>query len=54
MKPKLESLDAVRAIACLFVVSFHAYLTLFGYSGLSMFSCCRAFCRRTTMPIETA
>ena len=37
MKPKLESLDAVRAIACLFVVSFHAYLTLFGYSGLSMF-----------------
>ena len=25
------------AIACLFVVSFHAYLTLFGYSGLSMF-----------------
>lgn len=37
MKPKLESLDAVRAIACLFVVSFHAYLTLLGYSGLSMF-----------------
>lgn len=37
MKQKLETLDALRVFACLLVVCFHAYLTLAGYVGLSIF-----------------
>lgn len=36
-REKISSFDALRVAACFFVMSFHAYITLLGYSGVSIF-----------------
>lgn len=36
-REKLSSFDALRVYSCFAVMSYHAYITLWGYSGLSVF-----------------
>lgn len=36
-KKRLDSLDALRALACLGILSFHTYLTMLGYVCVSLF-----------------
>ena len=43
MKPKLASLDAVRAAACIGILSFHMYLTYLGVWGVTVFFVLSAF-----------
>lgn len=36
-RDKISSFDALRVYSCFVVMGFHAYITLWGYSGLSVF-----------------